>query len=302
MRCLLLTIFFINAYSINAQYVESLKLGNQWSVIDIRYIGYGYPDSVVDYYTIYATHDSTFMGTDYVAINSVTGSSPELFREDSSEQKIYKFLSPGSDTLLLDFSVSIGDTLTDYWLFSNFKSWGFELLVNSIDTIPVGNELGKKITIVTNTIPPTEIVWIEGIGMTTSFLGGSLHLEFPYERRLVCARNISMDSLYLDLRDWYDCDSVLIDIITPPNSVQESSLIEYHITSVGSNLVIDGPQSHVGQTMAIYDLYGKLAHYRKIDSYPISMYMEYNGIYIVALYSKEKLLYRKKIAFTKNSR
>jgi hypothetical protein len=198
MRCLLLlTILFINSYSINAQYIETLKLGNQWSVIHIRYVGYGYTDSVVDYYTIYASHDSTFMGTDYVAIESVDCGSPILFREDSTEQKIYKLIGTGPDTLLLDFAVSVGDTLTDYYIFNIFKIFDIELIVSSIDMVPVGSEFGKRILIKSNTVPAAEFVWIEGVGMTTSLLGG-LFYEFPTERRLICARNISMDSLYLD--------------------------------------------------------------------------------------------------------
>ena len=121
-------------------------------------------DSIIDNKTYIKIYQTDSFGNSY-------GYEPRLIREDGD--RVYYLLPPDNiDTLLYDFSLQPGDTISPY------ADWGitFDAVVDSISSIQILNEnrkciyfnvpSGRSIFNMVNYGPndPAPVVWIEGIG------------------------------------------------------------------------------------------------------------------------------------------
>lgn len=121
-------------------------------------------DSILNGYTyikVYATDER----------GEIVYNKPDLIRQD--EEKVYYWLdSPGTDTLLYDFSLQPGDTAKVYTL-ASLGVFGTNPVVDSVGEITLGNEVRKCIyfntdggfgafVLLSNEVH--QLMWIEGIG------------------------------------------------------------------------------------------------------------------------------------------
>jgi hypothetical protein len=119
---------------------------------------------------------TTSLGCGFPPLATITNSTFGFIRNDSLNKLLWLRLpNSNTDTLFYDFDLTIGDTLSNFYMTDN----SYIQVVDSVDTVLLGNRYRKKFYI-SSICGPNEIDFlIEGIGANTGFafnLGSSCAL------------------------------------------------------------------------------------------------------------------------------
>ncbi len=213
MKALLITILILyypaKVFSQTEDYHPFLHDGAEWSLL----YGYQTIEPIDTFYYILNFHsggDSLIDGKDYIKYKIGAGVF-FLIRDDIANKKVYTWYGDGitfKDTLLYDFNLAVGASAAHSIEFKNYP----DAQVTDVDSIFIGANYRTRIKIeYTNETFPDAAYWIEGIGSTNGIQSGpNDEFELPNFRKLICYSEVS-ETLYLDLQDWYNCDSILID-------------------------------------------------------------------------------------------
>lgn len=210
--------------------------------------------------------DSIILGQIYIKYMSGTGVF-SLFKDDVANKKVYTLYDDGAtmkDTLLYDFNLTVGSSVSHSIEFLDYP----DAQVTDIDSIFIDDNYRKRLMIkYTSDDGPDSTYWIEGIGSTNGIqLGVHDAFELPGYRKLNCYSEFSND-LYINLEDWYDCDSILIEQI--PNSIDHVITVPITVypNPVNNYLVINAEASllHTIKGARLIDLNGAFISQLKIE-------------------------------------
>ncbi|MCK9422808.1 MAG: T9SS type A sorting domain-containing protein [Bacteroidales bacterium] len=131
-------------------------VGGSGPIVDDDYNLYIGGDTTIGIYTYHILYKNGYMSSigpppGYYYYGRYYGA----FRQDSTNKKIYLYEN-GVDTLAYDFNLNIGDTLPITYLYVGFKN-----IVQSIDSVLIGNQYHKRYWLNDN-----YAALIEGIGTT----------------------------------------------------------------------------------------------------------------------------------------
>lgn len=289
---LLLAVFILYSNIINSQtntYHPFPHENAEWSLL----FGSGSDEPFDTFYYVQkfqAGGDSIILGQIYIKYMSGTGVY-SLFKDDVANKKVYTLYDDGAtmkDTLLYDFNLSVGSSVSQSIEFLDYP----DAQVTDIDSIFIDDNYRKRLMIkYTSADGPDSTYWIEGIGSTNGIqLGVHDAFELPGYRKLNCYSEFT-DNLYMNLEDWYDCDSVLIEQI--PNSINQvfTVPITFYPNPVNNYLVINAEASFLNSIKGtrLIDLNGAFISEMKLEGSKL-FFSDPNippGIYflIIATYS-----------------
>ena len=158
---LLTSLFSVNSYSQEYEYIPMVKPGLQLWTCDEGY--YGHDDEAYRFRRYALTDEDTIIENEtYKKLYSFTNSEFDPttatciggMRENAQKQVFYRVGE--TNKMIYDFSLSIGDTLYD----SDYPDLIFQ--VEDIDTINYNGIQRREFTILTNGLMAA--IWIEGIG------------------------------------------------------------------------------------------------------------------------------------------
>jgi len=178
-----------------------------------------------------------------------------------------------TEILLYDFNVNIGDTLNcEGELLANFNC----LIVESIDTISIGNTLRKRISFETSYTK-----WIEGIGSVQGLLfeGEPITTKGQPRGDLICFKQ-NDEILYFN-ESYDDCMPVIVS-----ENIMNTALVYPNPTN--GIIYINIPENILHPKIHVFDVYGRNV---KIDSTPNNKYVINledlpKGIYIIKIQGK----------------
>lgn len=206
----ILALFYsINVLSQTDVYHPFLHDEAEWSLL-FAYESFEPFDTIYYVQNFHSGGDSLIAGQIYIKYKLGAGVF-FLFRDDVANKKVYTLYDDGvtqKDTLLYDFNLAVGASASHSIEFLNYP----DAQVADVDSIFIGDNYRTRIKIeYTNETFPDSAYWIEGIGSTNGIHSGPYDIfELPSYRKLICYSEAS-ETLYLDLQDWYNCDSILID-------------------------------------------------------------------------------------------
>lgn len=200
------------------------KKETQWSILN-QYFEYADPfggDSSKALNKFYGLADTTIDGKIYLQLK-YDGFWDEpifLIRDDSINRKVYYRHDSNTDTLLYDFSVSVGDNISYTYAFSN----NLDAYIEQIDSILIGDNYRKKYVVrylnqyynydigdFQDSLISTFL--IEGIGseygpLLNSALDNGYLMNDTYQ--LLCYFE-NGEQLYSVVSEFADCDSTYVD-------------------------------------------------------------------------------------------
>ncbi len=264
-----ITIFFVitcNNY-INAQeyeYVPFPESDAVWSEIYWKSVFEPYPrwlynkyaifneDTIINgikYHKLFHTHDTKITRGNSKFIGGI--------REDSLKRIIanasmFELVPEIEEVILFDFSLNIGDTITQYINDTICTNIRFELVVVDIDTLSINHTKRKVFSF---NIPWTH--WIEGIGSVQGlvFPSGDLPTN-GISNDLVCMhQNDSLLYYYSGSGDIYYDDCI------PSFVINGAILLPNPSINVYPNPITDGTAYFENldfETFELFDFYGKL--------------------------------------------
>jgi hypothetical protein len=199
---------------------------------------YAYYDNCSPYYF-------TDIGTEYI-------------RQDVSQKKVWWFF-PGTqrDTILYDFNLNVGDTITaalEYW------AAGTSFIVSSIDSILINGNYRKRFNYFPQGMQTCFASMVEGIGGLhgLKFIPSNCFEYFPYLTRFV------QDSQVLYTDSFFT--SLCYDFVASVNeNIEEShekfSPNPFHLATT---LELNGKLENV--VLIVYDSFGQQVKRQKINS------------------------------------
>ena len=246
--------------------VEVASPGDEIVVGDYTYIGYtnpfaGYDSNVEDIATVYV-------------------------RENTTERKVYKLVE-GIDTLLYDFSMETGDTITQYGY-----TW-----TATVDEVSTNAGMRKRITLLApyNSHRNVKQIWIEGIGTNK-------HPFYPTHNMysFMSAGGgimVSTACVYQNGDHTFgeeDCSAMLSttsEIYTNPN-------IDFSPNPVTSELTFNSERPLQNASFRLYNIQGQLV--REMDNldgrqFTVKRDQLSSGLYLVELSEDGKLVKTAKI-------
>lgn len=174
------------------------------------------------------------------------------FRQEINNKKVYyypPYSYPQADTLLYDFNLEMGDSLPLSYLYPiNFC----DAVVDTIDSVMVGDSYRKRFHLSTNETPPWGQTWlIEGIGTTHGLFGG-ICAGWEGWQDLTCF--IQDDSISYPTPSNSDCD--LITSIAESGNHQNS--IHIYPNPAIASLTIEIPLLQKNTYISILNLNGEV--------------------------------------------
>ncbi len=200
-------------------------------------------------------------------------------RQDIANKKVY-YISPidTSEQLLYDFAMQVGDTVKGY----TQLSYGVQDIVQSIDSVLVGNTYRKRLFI----NPSSNIYFIESIGSTYGLVNKTPYLPFSEPIYNIICFQQNGQSLYPDTTT--NCQ-----IIVSIKSINETDTqIKLYPNPAKETLTIETDATN--QKLEIINLLGETIHtiyiYKKAT---LNTSAFANGIYIIKIPSKKGIIVRK---------
>jgi len=210
-------------------------------------------------------------------------------RQDTIQKKVFSFSNLSSDTLLYDFNLSIGDTLSPSLIndTSSFKNF-----VSSIDSILIGNSYRKRFWISTS-FAPNYAALIEGIGSTLG-LFNQLIPPFEWGCGLSCFSQNGM-TLFPDTNTI--CQPVGIIEYQKNMSLKIAPNPFNNVCIIQTDKVFDN------STLIVYNSYGQIVkQIKNISGQSITLHRDNlpSGIYFLQLTQDNEILTTDKIIITDN--
>jgi hypothetical protein len=205
------------------------------------------------------------------------------FRNDSINKKVWlRLAGANSDSLLYDFNLEVGDTISNTYRFNYPTSPNPNFKIDSISFSKLGGKLHK---VYHTSGPCANDSLIEGIGFssgtflnnTPCFLGATYNLE---------CMNIDGENYYPD--STYNCN-LITQLVQFSNS---KNAISVYPNPIGTEFNISFPSEIIN--LSIYDLNGKLVQQLDESAKRHSLKVE-PGSYILRIEDQDNQLYFKKI-------
>lgn len=217
-------------------------------------------------------------------------------RQEINNKKVFYFPPygyPQVDTLLYNFNLQVGDSLPYTYLYPENLC---NAVVDSIDSVDVGNTYRKRFHISTTDTPPGQETWlIEGIGCSRGLFGYYCP-GWEHWQELTCF--IQNDTMIYPF-DNTDCD--LITFISEPNKILKSILI--FPNPVSTNLTIKCLYNAENTDIDIYDYLGRKQFQSsggvQNSNLEINVMDWPEGVYIVKVMTAYQILKLEKIIVSK---
>lgn len=199
-------------------------------------------------------------------------------------KKVYSYdLINSVDTLLYDFDLQVGDTLSLTIINSDT-----DITVTAITNFQVGNETRSIFDLSSNSVFSVKL--IEGIGHDKGFLGHMQPFEF-FESDLICySRN---DTTY------YDNGIDVCDLNVGLNEFQSIIKVEVFPNPTSDIVTITSPQFAEIQSFEIVDLLGAKCNvkfdFSSTEKAVVNLELLASGNYILQLHQRNGEVYRLKI-------
>ncbi|HEY3370416.1 MAG TPA: T9SS type A sorting domain-containing protein [Prolixibacteraceae bacterium] len=215
------------------------------------------------YHKLYNSEDTTF--TERELCGGI--------REENKKVYFYALTSltypreqtiPGTESLLYDFSLKVGDIITS----DNFRLAGPNLFVSNIDSILIGTEYRKSITFYN--LP--YLTWVEGIGSLIGIItmnglyptsGGSMNnlICFRQNNEILYHNSEYDDCFYKNDYNSINDNKLVKEITIEPNPVLATCKVSYSASYYRLEIVnLFGIVVHkydvIGQTSTIVDRQG----------------------------------------------
>ena len=212
-------------------------------------------------------------------------------REDVAGHKVYKLVE-GVDTLLYDYDMETGDTISQY---------GYNWTVSAVDELATNVGPRKRITLLAHHSFSNYVkqIWIEGMGtnkhpfypqqnMTAPFLsssGGSM---------------IYIDCVYQNEEHVFgngDCTSML-SMLSTTNTVDAGQKVVFSPNPVATELTIDSQSALQNASLKIYNIQGQLV--KEVGNFSgkkftISREKLNSGLYLAQLFEDGQIIKTAKI-------
>ncbi|MBA3705514.1 MAG: T9SS type A sorting domain-containing protein [Bacteroidetes bacterium] len=172
------------------------------------------------------THQIKMKGDTVIASQSYKKLGPSYpLRQDVASKKVYLYHNSGKEYLLYDFSLSVGDTLKNWWGATAWKNPSHVYTVSAIDSIFINGNYRKQFHITLYGGGWTTQI-IEGIGSKDGLL--LTFLPFEHYERLVCfqANNLL---IYSPGSTYSNCN----DLVSVPETQFDDKLSIYPNPSNG---------------------------------------------------------------------
>ena len=214
----------IFCYSQTNKYHPFLHEGGKWSILE-REWETGLEDTVFHFYQYCTDGDTivdgkTFFRVKYVNDDTCSNLYNALLREDTITKKIYYYrfdVEFEGDTLLYDFSVVEGQSLSHCITFAHFDSSE----VSSIDSIFLDGNFRKKFNILFYVDGISDSTfWIEGIGAVfgpspftgqPDNFGYGVYTPYMVKSQIICYKE-NLDVIYEEPYWIYNCAAGQISI------------------------------------------------------------------------------------------
>ena len=250
-----------------SEYMPMLVAGNQWNNLFMPTVGseYYYEHT----YISKLGEDTIIEGVTYFKFltaydeNSSIWETVGFLREDVENRKVYVKRLDNPEALLYDFNANVGDTISTY----NFHFYPQEVLlvIQNIESISIGGELRKKMTVLSisaDILGHNYRVWIEGIGCPEDGLlsavdpadlvgSGLLLLCFSQEEVLIYKPEM------FENRDCF--------VWTYPQNIKENSSTSYKVWQANGNLHINS-EKQIPCSVELFDISGRLLQHTKTDN------------------------------------
>ena len=193
----------------------------------------------------YLDDNSGFCSFDFAGyIDSYVGA----IREDIINKKVYSIYdSINGESLLYDFDLSLGDTLT-------FGS-NPDNVITEIDSILIGNSYRNRYAVTLN--GGTYVYLIEGIGSTHG-LFGELDVPFEFGTYLSCFVE-GGQTVYPNSTS--NCDTVV-----GTNLIEKHDEFKFNPNPFSTETRITRPNGIRNSSVHLYDVYGRLVHEVQLDN------------------------------------
>ncbi len=276
-----LLMMFLCSFIVNAQeFISILQGDNEWG---IDFWGAEFDTGTISITStpVTLTDEVIFNGITYKRLRNVVGEGISiqcLLREE--EGVLYQYVEGGSEIVLLDFTLEVGDTFqigvdTCFAFFSE----AYEITVIDVYEEFFAGETRKFIVF---DVGEEEETWIEGIGSTNGLIPG---FEDPDSGTyLACFTRNGETSFFNNMTS---CTNTTL-------SIDETRLsgINFYPNPVSNISTIYIPNRFNIDTIKIYDISGRLIKNIDIttEAYLIHKTDFKSGIYIYQLFSKDQVL------------
>ena len=207
----------------------------------------------------------------FYSISSISGDTSAsndqfFYRQDTINKKVYiqNLFYPFNDTLVYDFNLEVGDTLSDMLYLPPENSVDYFVWIDSIDTILTPNGSLKRFWLFSTATWWGYGYWIEGIGNINGFFGPPIYLPGDIYRQIFCFRkndtiiySAPITDVFDEIVSEADCDSVYVNV--PPLS----DLLSQNPIEVNPNLLRFGESLSIRSnfrepiSIAIVDVFGR---------------------------------------------
>lgn len=189
-------------------------------------------------------------------------------RDDSvSNQVFYHALFyPDFDTLLFDYNLQVGDTLSTYLV-------GCETVINSIDSVQINGSYRKRWWYAACDFPSENIYFIQGYGGSHGLI--EWYDEFQ-RAKLICIKEDDQITYETGENSNFGCNDVYADV-----SEKFLTDIELYPVPTSTNLKIRGLEAY-SFDVQIFDPMGNTVYFERYDS-NLDVSRLSNGIYFVRI-------------------
>jgi hypothetical protein len=240
------------------------------------------------YKKVYLFYDTVFNINTALYIGGIREENKKIYYIGDSVRRGKPFIFSNQETLLFDFSISIGDTLpTSQSTACNFD---YPFQVTGIDTVMIGNKLRKVFKFY-----PPEVEWVEGIGSIEGQFTGLLCAVLPipikwsYGNNLICFKQ--NDTIVYFNNQFPEC--------MPLNVPAKSAIIENIIISPNPatnylTLKVDNFQL-LPFTFQLYDMQGRLQLTGKTGNTQteINVATLPRGLYVLKIITEKEIITKK---------
>lgn len=205
------------------------------------------------------------------------------YRQEINKKRIYFFPPygyPQIDTLLYNFDLHIGSSLPLTYIYP--VDW-CNSIVDSVDSVAVGDFYHKRFHISTQGTPPLQPVWlIEGIGCTNGLFTGFCR-GWEGWQDLTCF--IQNDTMSYPTPPNSDCS-----LITSIPSSQNSPSMTIYPNPVQSYFIIEFSEAQKNAQILIMNLTGQIIQRHSVTSKKVSIDLGNlaSGIYLMRFINEKK--------------
>jgi len=279
--------FLVNLNLISQTYVPIPDSNSIWSVLNKRYLVIG--DSLVNgltYNKFFVTLDTNLTNESLQYIG--------MIRQDIGNKRVYGLsLNDTIEKLLYDFSLSVNDTITVYYM--DFQNFGFSdpIKVTNIDSVLINGTYRKQLHFdcFDNSNLLNNEKWIEGIGSTFGPLNpgltcfNSLHTCYP---KLLCHQNNGIYTYTNPLFEncYYECVAGL-------ENYESVKLIRIFPNPSNSKVFVESES--IIEKIEVFTISGLLINYSvvKMNTGNLDFSNFEDGIYLIKVVTKDGTLNRK---------